>query len=82
RGRLPLAVTPWAVGPYGLAAGDNPLWAGRSSSCLRGYCHYGWPPVCRGALAEAGSPLQGAWPQPAAPLQGGLGYRWPPVQGG
>ncbi|RRT41609.1 hypothetical protein B296_00032015, partial [Ensete ventricosum] len=27
------------------------------------------PPLCMGALATVGRPLQGAWPQPAAPLQ-------------
>ncbi|RWV87062.1 hypothetical protein GW17_00050982 [Ensete ventricosum] len=79
-GRLPLAVTPWATGPYGLAAGVNPLRAGRSRSCPWGCCHYGWPPLAGGQAAigcpfiGGRPPLQRAWPwpYPATPCKGFL----------
>ncbi|RZS28022.1 hypothetical protein BHM03_00061570, partial [Ensete ventricosum] len=84
----------WAAGPCGLAACGSPLRAGRSRSCLRDCCHYGWLAApCRGlgrtrlppyggALAAAGCPLTGGpWLQPVAALQGGYGYsRLPPCR--
>ncbi|RWV90838.1 hypothetical protein GW17_00046931 [Ensete ventricosum] len=57
---LPLVALQRAAAPCGRAVGSSPLRAGRSRSCLRGCCHYGWPPLAGGlAVAMPGCPLQG-----------------------
>ncbi|RWW62893.1 hypothetical protein BHE74_00029955, partial [Ensete ventricosum] len=56
----------------GLAAAGRPYWlavAGRARGWppLTGYCPCGRSPLCRGALAVTGRPLQVARPGPVAP---------------